>query len=123
MDHRTRGLGLLIMQERLRAVEGSLRIESRPGAGTSVIATVKRGRMTIRVLLADDHSILRDGVAALLEAQDGISVVAHAQDGREAVRKATELKPDVAVMDIVMPELDGIEATRMSPDRLRGLAW
>ena len=69
--------------------------------------------MTIRVMLADDHSVLRDGVAALLQAQGGITVVGHAQDGREAVRKATELKPDVVIMDIVMPELDGIEATRL----------
>jgi DNA-binding NarL/FixJ family response regulator len=69
--------------------------------------------MTIRVLLADDHSVLRDGLAALLGAQDRMTVVAHAQDGREAVRKATELKPDVVIMDIVMPELDGIEATRL----------
>ena len=49
--------------------------------------------MMIRVLLADDHSVLRDGLAALLGAQDGMTVVAHAKDGREAVRKATELKP------------------------------
>ena len=69
--------------------------------------------MTIRVMLADDHSVLRDGVAALLQTQGGMTVVAHAQDGREAVHKATELKPDVAIMDIVMPELDGIEATRL----------
>lgn len=69
--------------------------------------------MTIKVLLADDHSILRDGLAALLETQDGINIVGHARDGREAVRKAMELKPDVAIMDIVMPELDGIEATRL----------
>ncbi len=68
--------------------------------------------MTIRVLLADDHAILRDGLAALLQAQDDLTVVAHAKDGREAVHKATELKPDVAIMDIVMPELEGIEATR-----------
>jgi len=64
--------------------------------------------MTIRVLLADDHSVLRDGLAALLGMQDGMTVVAHAQDGREAVRKTIELKPDVVIMDIVMPELDGI---------------
>jgi DNA-binding NarL/FixJ family response regulator len=69
--------------------------------------------MTISVLLADDHSILRDGLAALLETQEGISVAGHARDGREAVRKAAELKPDVVIMDIVMPELDGIEATHL----------
>ncbi len=69
--------------------------------------------MTIRVLLADDHSVLRDGVAALLEAQDDIKIVAHAQDGREAVHKATEFKPDVMVMDIGMPKLNGIEATSL----------
>jgi DNA-binding NarL/FixJ family response regulator len=69
--------------------------------------------MTIKVLLADDHSILREGVAALLQAHEDMAIVAHAQDGREAVRKATELEPDVAIMDIVMPELDGIEATRL----------
>lgn len=69
--------------------------------------------MTIKVLLADDHSVLRDGLQALLQAQEGFAVVAHAQDGREAVRKTAELKPDVVIMDIVMPELDGIEATRL----------
>lgn len=69
--------------------------------------------MTIKVLLADDHSVLRDGLAALLQAQEGFAVVAHAQNGREAVLKTAELKPDVVIMDIVMPELDGIEATRL----------
>jgi DNA-binding NarL/FixJ family response regulator len=69
--------------------------------------------MTINVLLADDHSVLRDGLSALLQAHEGFAVVAHAQNGREAVRKTAELKPDVVMMDIVMPELDGIEATRL----------
>ena len=68
--------------------------------------------MTIRVLLADDHSVLRDGLEALLKTQDNITVVAHAQNGREAVRKTIELEPDVVIADIVMPEMDGIEATR-----------
>lgn len=68
----------------------------------------------IKVLLADDHLILREGIEALLKAQDDITVIAHARDGRDAVRKIVDLKPDVAVMDIVMPELDGIEATRLA---------
>lgn len=67
--------------------------------------------MDIRVLLADDHSVLRDGLEAMLHTQPGIAVVGHATDGREAVCKALELAPDVTIMDIVMPELDGIEAT------------
>lgn len=73
--------------------------------------------MTIRVLLADDHSVLRDGLAALLQAQDGIVVVAQARDGREAVRRAADVKPDVAIMDIAMPALDGIDATRLVRQR------
>lgn len=67
----------------------------------------------IRILLADDHAMLRDALAALLHVQDGLRVVGHASDGREAVRAMVECKPDVAVMDIMMPELDGIEATRL----------
>jgi DNA-binding NarL/FixJ family response regulator len=66
----------------------------------------------IRVLLADDHAILRDGLRALLEAEADIQVVGQADDGLETVRKAQELKPDVVVMDISMPRLNGIEATR-----------
>jgi DNA-binding NarL/FixJ family response regulator len=66
----------------------------------------------IRVLLADDHAILRDGLCALLDGETDIEVVGVAGDGLEAVRKASELKPDVVVMDIAMPRLDGIEATR-----------
>lgn len=65
-----------------------------------------------RVLLADDHKIVRDGLRAMLEAQPGLQVVGEAQDGREAVRMAAELRPDVAVMDIGMSGLNGIDATR-----------
>lgn len=67
--------------------------------------------MAIRVFLADDHGVVRDGLRLLLEAQGDIIVVGDAADGREAVRQAQELGPDVVVMDIAMPELNGIEAT------------
>jgi len=66
----------------------------------------------IRVLLADDHPVYRDGLAALLASVDGLEVVGTAEDGLSAVALATELQPDVVVMDVQMPGLDGIEATR-----------
>lgn len=66
----------------------------------------------IRVLLADDQALVRAGFRALLDAQDDIEVVAEAEDGEEAVRLASELRPDVVLMDIRMPGLDGLEATR-----------
>ncbi|HID86344.1 MAG TPA: response regulator transcription factor [Anaerolineae bacterium] len=66
----------------------------------------------IRVLLADDHTILREGIRALLAAQPDIEVVGEAANGREAVARARELQPDVVLMDIAMPLLNGLEATR-----------
>jgi DNA-binding NarL/FixJ family response regulator len=66
----------------------------------------------IRVLLADDQALVRAGFAALLDAQDDIQVVGEASDGQEAVRLARELSPDVVLMDIRMPGLDGLQATR-----------
>lgn len=67
---------------------------------------------TIRVLIADDHTIVRSGVRLLLAAEPDIEVVGEALDGREAVAKAEILQPDVILMDITMPEMDGLEATR-----------
>jgi DNA-binding NarL/FixJ family response regulator len=66
----------------------------------------------ISVLLADDQELVRSGFRLILELEDGIEVVGEAADGREAVRLAKELQPDVVLMDMRMPELDGIEATR-----------
>jgi len=67
---------------------------------------------SVRILLADDHNILRDGMRLLLERQPGFAVVAEACDGREIVELAREHHPDVIVMDIAMPNMNGIEATR-----------
>jgi DNA-binding NarL/FixJ family response regulator len=66
----------------------------------------------IKTLLADDHTIVREGLRALLSADSAIHVVGEAHDGREAVEMATSLRPDVVVMDIAMPLLNGLEATR-----------
>jgi DNA-binding NarL/FixJ family response regulator len=66
----------------------------------------------IGVLLADDQELVRSGFRLILELADGIEIVGEAADGREAVRLAKELQPDVVLMDVRMPELDGIEATR-----------
>ena len=66
--------------------------------------------MTITVLLADDHAVVRDGLRMLLNAQPDIEVIGEAAEGNEAVREATRLCPDVAVIDIAMPSLNGIEA-------------
>ena len=66
----------------------------------------------IRILVVDDHAVLRDGIRALLGLHDDIEVVGEASEGKEAVVKAQELMPDVVIMDIAMPGMDGLEATR-----------
>lgn len=68
--------------------------------------------MNIKIVLADDHKIVRDGLRIMLEEQPDMEVIAEAEDGRTAVRLARELKPHVVIMDISMPDLNGIEATR-----------
>jgi DNA-binding NarL/FixJ family response regulator len=74
--------------------------------------------MTVRILLADDHTVVRQGLRKILEERSDWEVVAEAADGREAVRLAEHCKPDVAILDVAMPRLNGIEATRQIARRL-----
>jgi DNA-binding NarL/FixJ family response regulator len=73
--------------------------------------------MPITVFVADDHAIVREGLASLLAAQSDICVIGTAADGRDALRDVLKLKPEVVVMDIAMPQMNGIEATRELRDR------
>ena len=74
--------------------------------------------MTISVFLVDDHRVLRDGLRILLESQEDIEVVGEAENGNKAIEGITRVKPDVAVMDITMPELNGIEAAQIIHETL-----
>ncbi|MFO7714637.1 response regulator [Desulfosarcina sp.] len=133
------GLGLLSLRERARYIGGSLAIESAPGLGsrftlsvpldlsktdkaqrpdanlqpialTEGICRVESG--TTRVLFVDDHKVMRQGLINLIGTQPGIHVAGEASNGKEAIDRVRQLKPDVVVMDVSMPEMDGIEATR-----------
>jgi DNA-binding NarL/FixJ family response regulator len=74
----------------------------------------------IRVLIADDHAVVREGLRTFLALQDGLDVVGEAEDGEEALREAERLRPDVVLMDLVMPNLDGVAAMRELRTRVPG---
>ncbi|MFH1143439.1 MAG: response regulator [Candidatus Eisenbacteria bacterium] len=136
------GLGLLSIRERAQSMGGRLRIFSRPGEGSCIALVVPDGVIEFdravdrnapcaaqarpkvrrkpsrprnarpRVMLADDHKVLRDGLASLLAEEADMEVIAEASNGAEAVTLADRLRPDVIIMDVAMPGMDGVAATR-----------
>lgn len=77
--------------------------------------------ITIRVLLADDHKIIRDGLKTLIEKEAGMEVVGEAENGRQTVRLAQKLRPNVVIMDVTMPDMNGIESTRKLVEEAPGV--
>jgi two-component system, NarL family, response regulator NreC len=75
----------------------------------------------IRILLADDHRIVREGLRTLIERSDGMLIVAEAENGRQALQLAREHKPDIVIMDVTMPDLNGIDATRQVIKEVSGV--
>lgn len=81
----------------------------------------REGQMKIKVIIVDDHQMVREGLRSLLVGEKDMEVIAEAGDGWEGVRLAEKLTPDVVIMDIAMPELNGIEATRQILERTTGI--
>lgn len=141
LDTQEPKFGLFSVRERLETLGGTLTIDSAPGQGTRarLLAPLRAARLgtapvgttktpsvnqlkaseppprqsgKIRVLLVDDHKIMRQGLVSLLAEQADLEVIGEAADGREAIEQTHALQPDVVIMDINMPRLNGIEATR-----------
>jgi CheY-like chemotaxis protein len=137
----TSGVGLFSIRERAELLGGRLKVKSAKGQGSRFRLTVpdkqevvssrtsvvreeqKKGpldhrlpatddRLPLRVLLVDDHEVVRAGLAALLREAPGIELVGAAPDGREAINLALDLRPDVVIMDVSMPLMSGDQATR-----------
>jgi DNA-binding NarL/FixJ family response regulator len=86
--------------------------ELKPAPTSAPSSPAGLGTRTVRVLLADDESLFIEALAAMLEVEDGVEVVGRAHDGLEALRLASSVEPDIVLMDLRMPRLNGIEATR-----------
>ena len=103
------------MRQRVEGVAGTLEIESEPDGGTAISARWPPSRgdrvnAPIRVMIVDDDPVVRNGLIGMFEPEAGFEVVGDAGDGAEAVRRAEALAPDVILMDLRMPEIDGVTA-------------
>ena len=132
----SRGFGLFSVRERIKAMGGEMTLQTSPGKGTCItlkapisITSPKRAMSTslalpatriahsgrvgpLRILLVDDHAMVRQGLRGVLVSYPGLSVIGEASNGEEAVRLAEETSPDLILMDVNMPILDGIAATK-----------
>jgi len=128
-----RGFGLFSIRERMLSLGGRFELNSSPGHGTTATLVLPLGERTaanvqvlsfakapesadtpkLRILVADNHAMVRQGLCSILNQYKDIQVVGEAANGEEAVALATSIQPDVILMDVTMPKLDGIEATRL----------
>ncbi len=114
------GFGLVGIRQRAALIGADVEVDSSPGWGTRVRLYVPNAPVTrvtdpttlVRVLLADDHALVRQGVRRMLDAMPGVSLVAEVENGSDAIARTLELAPDVALVDVNMPGLDGLEAIR-----------
>jgi len=132
--------GLFSMRERLSLIGGLAKINSAPGRGTTVKITVPAAfrpleaahiappetarahvENTVRVLVADDHKIFREGLISLLNQEPYVNVVGQAGDGQEAIELARQLRPDILILDVTMPKLNGIQVASTLARELPGI--
>ncbi|WP_459500556.1 response regulator [Bacillus sp. C1] len=117
----TDGFGLTTMKERVRQLQGRVTVYSKIGEGTLISCVLPRliplADEQIRLCIVDDHSFIRESLHTILDGQGDLQIVGIAEDGEQAVKVCESLKPDLVLMDLEMPNLDGIRATKIIKER------